>query len=98
MCKNCFSKIIEWPHHPNMIVMLGVFVTYLISFINMPGADIFSDALAALWLTAIIGPFVCFVLFIPYFISTVVIATLFSLYQAIKTRLNPPFPPWPNVR
>ena len=89
MIKNCFSRIINWPHHANVSMSLCFVVCFLYFFNTIEGDY---RLIASLINAAIITPILCVLLTIPYLITVAVLAALFSLLRAIQTRFRRPFP------
>jgi predicted lysophospholipase L1 biosynthesis ABC-type transport system permease subunit len=86
MPKNCFDRLIDWPHHPAMIMILG-FASGLIATLS-GDTSLWSAVIAAALLTLPI----CLLLFIPYVVSVWVLAALLALLQAIRARFRHPSP------
>jgi hypothetical protein len=86
MIKNSFIRIYDWPYHTNMIMFLG----YVAGLYFATGGDtpLWMEIVAAFFLMVPLG----FIILIPYFLTVVALAALFSLLQAIRTRFRRPFP------
>jgi hypothetical protein len=87
MVENCFFRIMDWPYHPRLIMLSGFLVSL---YAGMSGSD--APLWAGLVASAFITPFMAVFLFIPYLITVVVLAALFSLLQAMRTKFHRPFP------
>jgi hypothetical protein len=81
MSKNSFDRIMDWPYHPQMIMTTAYIFCFTACMQN--GAPIWAELIAVAVAVAIVTPFAALLLFLPYLITIVVLAALFSLPQAI---------------
>lgn len=90
MPKSILDRILNWPYHPQMT--LAVAFASCIVMTMQEANKVHADApgWAVLIAAAIEMPFVGLLLCIPYFVSVLFLAVLFSLLQAILSTLRHP--------
>jgi hypothetical protein len=83
MSKNSFDLIMDWPYHPQLTIAIAFAVCF--SAAMQGGGPIWAGLIAAAFTT----PFAALLLFLPYLITVVALAILFSLFQAILQAPRP---------